>query len=263
MPTITMDKQALLSLIGVKLSDDELVELINSLKPEVEEITENEITIEFTPDRPDMFSLEGLARAIRLALGLERPRKIRARNARLSVKVEEVRARPFVACAIIRGAKLDEATIKNLMNFQEALHQTIGRNRRKVAIGLHDLDKIKPPIKYCEVSPETKLIPLGWESEATMEEILQRHEKGIEFAHLLRDAKGYPAFVDELGVFSFPPIINSRRTMVTKETRNFFLDMTATDETALDQAMRVFVANLAWRGWRLSLIHISEPTRPY
>jgi len=28
---------------------------------------------------------------------------------------------------------------------QEALHITLGRNRRKVAIGIHDYDKITPP----------------------------------------------------------------------------------------------------------------------
>jgi phenylalanyl-tRNA synthetase beta chain len=173
MPTITFDKKRLLKLIGKNLKDRELEELINSLKSNVEEISENEIKVELTADRSDMFVLEGFARALRDFIGLDSP-EIKIYDSKVVVKQEEVPVRPYIACFIVRNVNLDDETIKSLMNTQEILHETIGRKRKKVAIGLHDLDKIEGEIWYKGVSRNEKFVPLGENEEMSLIDVLRK-----------------------------------------------------------------------------------------
>jgi len=142
------------------------------------------------------------------------------------------------------------------MNIQEVLHETIGRKRRKVAIGVHDFDKIKPPIKYVGASREEKIVPLGFSEEMSLKEVLEKTEKGREYCSLLQSSKLWPAFVDSVSIFSFPPIINSERTRVTEKTKNLFIDVTGTDRLAVLQALNILVTNLAERGGKLESVRI-------
>lgn len=52
---------------------------------------------------------------------------------------------------------------------------------------------------------------------------------------IIRDSPVYPIIYDkEDRVLSFPPIINSEYTKITVNTRNVFIDLTATDLTKLN-----------------------------
>ena len=64
-------------------------------------------------------------------------------------KVRDIR--PFVVGAIVRNIDLDEDQVGTLMNIQEALHWALGRDRMKVAIGIHDYDQVKGPYIYSTV----------------------------------------------------------------------------------------------------------------
>ena len=91
MPTITYDKKDLLNLIGKKLSNQELEEVISLIKPNVENVKESEITLEMTPDRPDLFGVEGLARAVKQYLGLQSGlKKFSVGSAQLHIKVTHI-----------------------------------------------------------------------------------------------------------------------------------------------------------------------------
>ncbi len=56
--------------------------------------------------------------------------------------------RPIIGCAVVRGLEFNDAAIESLMNLQEDLHWGLGRNRRKVAIGVHDISMVVPPFRY-------------------------------------------------------------------------------------------------------------------
>ena len=71
MPTLTLNKNLFLEKIGEKLSDEQLEKILPLIKLEVEEIGEDEIKVEVTPDRPDMFFLDGIARTLKCFLGKE------------------------------------------------------------------------------------------------------------------------------------------------------------------------------------------------
>jgi phenylalanyl-tRNA synthetase beta chain len=256
MTTITYSKRDLLNLIGKNLSGEELKKVIDQIKPGVEKTTEDEITIEHYADRPDLFGIEGLARAVRQYLGIQKKEKFELKNSGLTVTAEKVDVRPFIACAVVKNVKLTDDLIKSLMNIQEVLHETFGRKRLRVAIGVHDYDEIVPPIKYVATSPAERIVPLEKTEEMSLKDVLINVEKGKEYGHIISKADKWPAFVDKKGIFSFPPIINSDRTKVSEKTKNLFLDITGTNEKVVLQTMSILVTNLAERGAKIESVKI-------
>ena len=57
---------------------------------------------------------------------------------------------------------MDNAMIESLMDLQESLHWAVGRGRKKVAIGVHDLDKIEGPFSYVAANRKTTFVPLDY-----------------------------------------------------------------------------------------------------
>lgn len=249
MPTVRYELEDLLRIVGA--TKGEVLHAITQLKGEVKQETEGEMSIELESDRPDLLSIYGLGRAIRGYLGIERglPKctKIDLKRA-FEIVVKGASLRPVVSTAVARDVPFDSKSIKGFMNLQELLHLTIGRDRRKMAIGAHDLDKIRPPIVYTEAPPESKIVPLGLPEEMSLADVLEGHEKGVAYRHLLGGNRTFPVFVDSEGIFSFPPIINSERTKVTEDTRNLFIEMTGTDDRAVNCAMAIIVADLVDMG---------------
>lgn len=259
MVSIEIDKNDLLNLVGKKLPDEEIEEVLFLLKVETK-INGNKIECELSPDRPDMLSVEGIARDIKGFLELETGlKKYDVTDSNFILKKEKAEVRPAIACGIILDVKLTDELIKSLMQMQEKLHATIGRNRKKVAIGVHDFEKIKPPFTYKDVLDE-KFIPLNESKEMTIKEILENHPKGKDYAYLLKGK--YPIIYDSGGVISFPPIINSERTKVSDQTKNLFIDVTGTDERAVNQTLNILVCNIAERGGKILTIRVSNKKTP-
>jgi phenylalanyl-tRNA synthetase beta chain len=265
MPTISFDKKDLIELIGKRIDEEEILYCIRQFKGEIKNLSSEEILIELEPDRPDLFSIEGLARAIKGYIGIEKglhkSALMKIDNSNISIKIINAKLRPFVASAIVKNIKFTDKSIKSLMNTQEALNETIGRNRKKVAIGIHDFDKIEPPIYYSDVSSNFKIIPLDFYEEMTLEEVLYKHPKGIKFKNLVYENK-FPVYYDKLGIFSFPPIINSERTRVTEETKNLFIEITGTDDLAVKQTLNILISDLIDRGGLVQKVKI-EGRRKY
>ena len=124
------------------------------------------------------------------------------------------------------------------------------RKRSKLAIGVHDLDRVTPPFEYRAVRPgDLRFVPLASDEEMDLSEILIRHEKGRAYAHLLEGKSRYPVITDADGnVLSFPPVINGTLTTVTTETKNIFVDVTGIDEKAVKSALDIVVTAMAERG---------------
>lgn len=259
MPTLKFDKKELLALVGKKISDEDLLKIIQSLKPNVEKITEDEIEVELTSDRIDYFAVEGLARAIRSYLGLKNP-KLKISKPKITVIKEDVPVRPYIGCAIVKNLKMSEELIKSLMNLQEIIHESYGRKRKKVAIGLHDLDKIKGEIKYVGVKREEKFVPLGENEEMSLLEVLAKTDKGKKYGDLIYNANKWPAFIDDLGIFSFPPILNSERTKITLNTKNIFIDVTGTDKNAVKKVLNLLTFVFIERGAEVEAVKIKGET---
>jgi phenylalanyl-tRNA synthetase beta chain len=61
-----------------------------------------------------------------------------------------------------------------------------------------------------------------------------------KYLPIIRDSPVYPIIYDKDDrVLSFPPIINSEHTKITVNTRNVFIDLTATDVTKLNTVTNI------------------------
>ncbi len=71
MPTIKIELTDLNRLVGKTLTPEELVEPLMDLGIEVEEETEEGLKLEILHNRPDLLSVEGVARSLKGYLGVE------------------------------------------------------------------------------------------------------------------------------------------------------------------------------------------------
>lgn len=143
--------------------------------------------------------------------------------------------------------KLDDEKIKEIIDIQEKLHLTIGRKRKKLALGVYPMEKIKFPISYEALEPDKiRFTPLEFDKELSGLEILQRHPAGKDYAHLLKGKAKFPVFKDAEGkILSMPPIINSESTgRVTKETKDIFVECSGFDENILEKCLNIIVTTL-------------------
>ncbi|MHC1680527.1 MAG: phenylalanine--tRNA ligase subunit beta [Methanomassiliicoccales archaeon] len=255
MPVINFNLEDLKSLMGTKMEDREVLDRIPMIGADFHDFdpVTKEASIEFFPNRPDLYSVEGLARALRSFFDIElgmRTYDISASDIVMKVEPSVKCVRPYVVGAVIRGVELDDKGIRSLMELQEKLHLTVGRKRAKVAIGVHDLDKVHPPFVYKAVAPGSiSFVPLAKEEMMTLAEVLEKHEKGKDYKQLLDGKELYPVILDANNdVLSFPPIINGRLTTVTTETKNLFIDVTGTDQNTINGVLNIVCSSIAERG---------------
>ncbi len=249
MPVIRISKPDLERLVGRILSREEIMDLLPRVKCEVETITDDgEIEYEATHDRPDLFSVEGLARALRGLLGLEMHR-FRFVDEGYKAYSKGVPRRPWIAFAIVKDLELDDEAVQQIMQLQEKLALTYGRHRRKASIGVYDLDKIVFPIYYELRNPiSTRFTPLNEVKEMSLQEILVETEKGRMYGHLLRGWDKYPVIRDAKGkILSMPPIINSEDTKVTIETMNVLIDSTGIDRKTVVDMVTIMATSIVER----------------
>jgi len=261
MTVVTFDYWDMISLLGRDVSREELIKKIPMIGASLERLVGDEISIEIFPDRADMLSVEGIARAMRNFLGIEKGlKKYKIAEPKVEIYVDESveQVRPFIYGCVIRNIEFNDKSIASLMDLQEKLHFSIGKERKKMAIGVHDFDKVVPPFTYKGVNPnEIKFVPLASNEEMNLNEILEKHEKGKAYAHLLKGKKRYPIIVDKNeNVLSFPPIINGQLTAVTEETKNIFIDVTGIEEKAVMHAMNIIATSLAERGGSMEQVKI-------
>jgi len=263
-PVISLNYDYLERLVGT--GRETILARLPMLGSDVERVEDDHVDVEFFPVRPDLFSTEGVAHALRGFLGIEtglRDYPVAPSGLAFTVDPALASIRPFLGSAVIRNLHLDADAILSLMGLQEALHWAVGRGRGKVAIGVHDLDTVTPPFRYLASPRDRSFVPLDFDRPMTMEQILTNHPKGIGYAHLVRDFPRFPLIVDSRNqVLSFPPIINGELTRVTERTRNILLDTTGTDLRAVMTAVKILCAAMAEIGATLESIQIDGTLCP-
>jgi phenylalanyl-tRNA synthetase beta chain len=266
MPVISMGNRDLEELVGYGTSVAEILDRIEQIGAVVERREVDGFDLEVFPDRPDLFSVEGIARAMRAFMGLEPGLKryeVAPPQVELRVDPSVLPVRPVIACAVIRNIIFDDDSIASLMDFQEKLHLTVGRKRQKVSIGVHDMRYLVSPYTYKGADPKaTRFEPLQGDREMDMDEILAEHPKGVDYAWVLEGMDRYPLIVDaEDQVLSFPPIINGTITQVREDTSDLFLDITGLDEEACRYSLRILATMLAERGGKIEAVKVVYPDR--
>ena len=260
MAIVTINKKQFEKDIG-KL-DEKMQNKISMFGTPLEAVNDKGIQIEVFPNRPDLLSYHGFKRSFLAFLGkktglkkynITKPKK----DYKVFIDSSVKNIRPCTACAIVEEIKLDDEKIKEIIEIQEKLHATFGRKRKKVAIGIYPLEKIKLPITFKALEPDKiRFVPL--ESERSGLEILQRHPTGRDYAHLLSGKEKFPIFIDaDKNILSMPPIINSQLTgKVTEETKNIFIECSGFDFNVLKKCLNILVTTFSDMGGKIFQMEI-------
>ena len=178
MPKIEVPENIFYSLLGKKMTDDELVEIFPVAKAELDgHDTENKvIKIELNDtNRPDLWSAAGVARALKCYETGVIPRydffstkdDEKPSEGRIVIDDESaIGIRDYSIGFAARGKTVDNELLVNLIQSQEKLCTNFGRKRKTIAMGIYRSELIKYPVHYAAVDPDkTKFIPLGMDEE--------------------------------------------------------------------------------------------------
>ncbi|KMT07964.1 hypothetical protein BVRB_6g144980 [Beta vulgaris subsp. vulgaris] len=263
MPTVSVGRDRLFDALGQTYEDKEFEELCFRFGIELDAITtekaimrkekhltDNESTedeeiiykIEVPANRYDLLCLEGLAQALRIFEERQATPTYTLTNVtdqsvlKMHVKSETSSIRPFVVCAVLRGVTFDEVRYNSFIELQDRLHQNICRRRTLVAIGTHDLDTIQGPFTYEALPPsEIDFVPLKQVKSFRADELMEFYKSDLKlkkYLHIIENSPVFPVIYDrDRTVLSLPPIINGAHSAITLETKNVFIECTATDLT--------------------------------
>ncbi len=261
MPTVTLNRATFDNLLGKKYSTEDLKERIAMIGTDLEKIDDNEIIVEIFPNRPDMLSEQGFARALKAFVGIAPGlQEYAVKKSGYKVIVDNsVTMRPYTACAIVKNLTLTDERLREIMQAQEKLAMTHGRNRKKSAYGIYPLDTISFPVTYTAKDPDkVKFKPLGFDNFMNASEVLTLHPKAKEYLHLTKEWKKYPFFIDaNNNVMSMLPFTNSQDTgKVEVTTKEVFIECSGIDLNNVSVALNMFVTMLADMGGEIYSIEM-------
>ena len=270
MPTISFFQKDFERLLGRPAPLEQLESWLPLVKGELKDITQatGEIRLELQDsNRPDLWSVEGIARQIRTKLqgspGAYPFLHTKTRSQRRILVAEGLeRVRPYVAACAATGYTVTEESLAQLIQVQEKLADLYGHKRKTVSVGLYRLSRIRFPVTYGLVKPtEARFTPLGLTEKLTLQEILTVHPKGIEYGSILADQPLLPLLWDADGqILSLPPIINSQDIgQVHAGDSALLVEVTGTDMRMVLLTLNIFATNLADRGATVDPIDIRYP----
>jgi phenylalanyl-tRNA synthetase beta chain len=157
-----------------------------------------------------------------------------------------MKIRPYVTGAILRNIKLDQARYNSFIALQDKLHQNLARQRTLASVGTHDLDTIQGPFTYEALPPEKiSFVPLNQTKEMNGRQLMDFYKNDPHLGRylpIIKDSPVYPVIYDANHVVcSLPPIINSDHSKITVDTRNIFIEVTATDKTKVEVVVNTLV----------------------
>ncbi|CAG9818204.1 unnamed protein product [Phaedon cochleariae] len=262
MPTIGIKRDLLFKRLGKTYTDDEFQNLCFEFGLELDEVTtekqmitkeqgeDSSLTstasediiyrIDIPANRYDLLCLEGLVQGLNVFMGKAPAPNFRAikpiegATERLIIKADTTRIRPYAVAAILRNVSFDKARYESFIDLQDKLHMNIARKRSLVAIGTHDYDTVRGPFCYDAKPPkDIRFVPLNQEKEYNAEELMDLYSTHVQlkqYLPIIRDSPVYPVITDSNGVvLSLPPVINGNHSKITLDTKNVFIECTATD----------------------------------
>ncbi len=267
MAHIEINKKEFDELVGEEISEEKIDEKASLLGAHWNHVEGDKWDVELYPDRPDLLSVEGLARAYRGFFEIDEGLEVYpAEEGDVDVEVDGSvgEVRPYIGGAVVRDLDISKRMLNGLIQLQEKLHETMGRRRDKLAIGLHDLSTVEAPFTYKAVEPEkVEFTPLEYDREMQLGEILDEHEKGRKYSWILEDEEKYPVIEDSEGnILSFPPIINNQLTEVHTGTTDIFIDVTGKDEETVKKALNILTTALAERGGDIETVTVGGEKMP-
>lgn len=209
--------------------------------------------VDIPANRYDLLCIEGLVRSLKVFKNLMQaplytlsfPKALPQMTMTVHKSVAEIR--PFVVCAVLRGVTFDKERYDSFIELQDKLHMNICRRRTLSSVGTHDLSTLTPPFTYEALAPKDIVFtPLSQTEEMDgnkMMEVLSQHQQLKAYLPIIRDSPIYPVVFDSKRVVcSLPPIINGEHSKIRLDTKDVFIEVTATDLTKANTTLNTVVA---------------------
>lgn len=263
MPVVNFAIERLYKLLpGIDLK--RVLEVLPFIGLDIEGIDSEILRIEYNPNRPDFASDYGIVRALRGLLEIETG----IPNFKLNKEVKDYcvnvdksvrRIRPYIVALIAKNGELDSSTIMQLAAMKDDLQNGIGRGRRKASIGIHNMDVIQFPVRYCTVDEDFSFTPLEHESSQKIKSILKTSNTGKDYGHILEGVKRYPIIVDSKdNVLAFPPIMNDNITSISHGNANLFIEVTGNSIKTVEDILAILAITLYDAGFELHNVTINN-----
>lgn len=224
-----------------------------------------DLEVEVTAERPDLLAAEGFARALSIYNGQPRtlPDALASSGLTVTIAPEVLPLRPHLAALVVKNAHLADGGLEVLIQFQEKVTQTFGRQRKKIAIGVYDLDQIQGNLTYsAQPADQISFRPLNAPQAMTAQEILTHHPAGQLYGGTLPSHDTVPVLQDAEGqILSLPPIINAAGVgEISAHTRNLFIDVTGIVAQTVLETANILAHNFLDTGAEVQTVTIAAPT---
>ena len=279
MPKIEVNEKLFFKAIGKKYSYDALEEVFPCAKAELDEkpdMTQSDdervIKIELNDtNRPDLWSLNGVARQIKLHEGGKTVDYMKLMTNKgnndyadrvVNVDKDLKDIRPYMVAFMICGKAIDDAMLKDIIQTQEKLAWNFGRKRKSLSMGVYRVDQIKFPVNYHAVDPDkTSFVPLACDAPMTCRQILTDHPKGKDFGWILQDCKKFPLLSDAKDeILSMAPIINSATLgAVQVGDKDLMVELTGDNIENLILSANIVACDFADQGYEIKPILVKHP----
>lgn len=227
-----------------------IVDMLPYIGLDIEYVDDDEIRVEYSPNRPDFSSYYGIARSLKglleIEMGIPNVNIVQGKDYVISVNKSVSHLRPFIVGLVAKNGRLDDESIRNLVGMQEDLHNGLGRRRAKASIGFHDLSQLEFPLRYDTVSSNASLSPLGFKEAITIAEILRETDAGRKHGKILGPTKIFPVLLDGSDqIISLPPIVNGDSTKINPNSRDLFVEATGTNLSLLEDVLAIMAITLS------------------
>jgi phenylalanyl-tRNA synthetase beta chain len=198
------------------------------------EDNQEEIKLEFNPDRPDIYSTLSLIHSIRTYFGSP------SKRGEMSVAKRRInnlkpRCRPYIIALEVNLGKTNSRVAKDSLEYFDRISENVGKKRKLFASGIHDLNKVIGDLTYGEISVEEEFETFD-DKRSTIFDLINEHPKGREYGSLvsdsLKDGK-ICALKDSNRIISIPPLFNSKSSRVENDTLSVLVDITASTKEGL------------------------------
>jgi len=221
------------------------------------------LEVEVTAERPDLLSSVGFSRALKVYQGGQRLLPPSLESSRLVVQVDPsvIPLRPHIAALVVENLCFTPASLSALIQFQEKVTQTFGRQRQKSAIGLYNLPRIQGNLTYRAVEWDSlEFVALGDDRPRTPRDILSHHPKGIQYATTIAPGSLVPILQDEANqVLAMPPIVNAAIVgEITIETTALLIDVTGTSPKTVQELANILAHNFIDRRATVKTVEIHD-----
>jgi phenylalanyl-tRNA synthetase beta chain len=229
---------------------DRILDMLPYIGLDIEYVDEDEIRVEYSPNRPDFSSYYGIARSLKglleIEMGIPNVNIVQVKDYVISVNKSVSDLRPFIVGLVAKNGTLDDESIRNLVGMQEDLHNGLGRRRAKASIGFHDLSQLEFPLRYDTASSNASFSPLGYKGAIKIAEILKETDAGRKYGKILGSTKIFPVLLDASDhIISLPPIINGDSTKINRNSRDLFVEATGTNLSLLEDVLAIMAITLS------------------